>query len=142
MTRLRRAAILAVAVAALTAGPALTASATTGDQRGGADMPEVEPTHRVDKRRAVTDSDVVVDRGVDRVADAASDRVTDRTRVRQCDRVTDRVDDCRPTDDRIRPKLARCIEYVQSQTDHTIRRSLRWWWNVCHRLAWNHAHPA
>jgi hypothetical protein len=51
------------------------------------------------------------------------------------------VRDCRPVDDEIRPALARCIEYVQSHTDRTIRRSLRWWWHTCHRLAWNHNNP-
>jgi hypothetical protein len=83
-----------------------------------------------------------MDRPSDRDIDRTRDRITDRPQRPECDPdgAADRVHDCKPTDE-IRPALARCIQYVQEHTDVVVRRNLRWWYHLCHRLAWNHNHP-
>ena len=87
------------------------------------------------------DQDRVRDVPTDRPAEPVRDRVTDRERACDLAPESDRAHDCEPQRPEVRPILARCIDYIQSHTDRTIRRSLRWWWHVCHRLAWNHANP-
>lgn len=175
MTRLWRAAVLALVATALVVGPASAVSATEGnrgdaphdratdrpvDRAGNGPLAGVvdQPTDAVDRpaerdrdrdRDRVTDravdrpKDRVTDRESDRVGDRITDRVRDRVQRPECDpdEVTDRVHDCREPDDQIRPALARCMEYVQNHTDIVIKRSLRWWWHVCHRIAWNHNNP-
>ncbi len=162
MTRSWRAAILALVATALVVGPASAVSATEGNPGDAPrDRATDRPAERVHDRPVdvVTDRpaerdrdrDRITDRPRDRATDRERDRVTDRERDRdrervqrpRCDRrgVSDRVHDCRQPDDNIRPALARCMEYVQTHTDISPRRHLRWWWHVCHRIAWNHNHP-
>ncbi|MDJ0923738.1 MAG: hypothetical protein QNJ77_04175 [Acidimicrobiia bacterium] len=164
MIRLWRAAILALVASALVVGPAAAAFATTGSDGDGVNASNERMVDRPVDRVVDTAADVVVDRPTEREVDVRRDRVTDRVRDRVVDRPSDRITDrptdrardrqrpdcdhdrsdrlrdCRPTD-QIRPRLARCIEYVQSHTDLVLRRNLRWWWHVCHRIAWNHNHP-
>lgn len=155
MSRLWRATVLAVLTTALVIGPASAAFATTGDSGERGDPTRDRTTDRpVDHVGDVPvdiavdqPSDQVTDRPADLDGDRPTDRTTDRPRDRvqrpECDRdqEADRVHDCPPQDDRIRPALARCVEYVQSHTDLVIRRNMRWWWHVCNRIAWNHNHP-
>lgn len=166
MTRLWRAATLILTATALVMGPASAGFATTGDDGGRDGRPADSAPDRPGDGGVDAPVDVVVDEAAapavdtssDRVTDRPSDRVTDRIRDRETDRVrdrvtdrprrpecdpdraTDRVHDCRPTDE-IRPALARCIHYVQTHTDIVVRRHLRWWYHVCHRIVWNHNHP-
>ena len=166
MTRLWRAATLILTATALVVGPASAVFATEGDSGGRDGRPTDSAPDRRGDREVDTTIDVVVaepevrevDAVRDRPADRPADRVTDRVRDRETDRVrdrvtdrphrpecdpdreTDRVHDCEPKDE-IRPILKRCINYVQNHTDLVIRRHLRWWYHVCHRIIWNHNHP-
>ena len=155
MTRLWRAVTLAVIVSTLVLGPGAAAFADDGDRNGrtettreqGADRGNHDVAPGPSDEAGNPDSDPVTDRirdrerEQDRVGDREMDRDRDRLQRPECDRETDRERDCRPSDE-LRPLFARCIEWIQNQTDHVIHRSLRWWWQVCHRLAWNHANPA
>ncbi len=155
MTKLWRAATTTLVATALVVGPAAIASAETGrnDGRGeaqqnaaqvraGADeAPDVVPASDVADPVRDRDQDRVRDVPTDRPAEPVRDRVTDRERACDLAPESDRAHDCEPQRPEVRPILARCIDYIQSHTDRTIRRSLRWWWHVCHRLAWNHANP-
>ena len=156
MTKLWRAATTAVVAAALVVGPAAIASADTGRNdgageaqqhnaaqvRAGADetpVRDVEPAS--DVADPIRDRDRVRDVPADRPEDPVRDRATDRDRDCTRDTETGTMGDCDSQRPEIRPILARCIDYIQNHTDRTIQRSLRWWWHVCHRLAWNHANP-
>ena len=101
------------------------------------------PSDRVSDGETDRVTDRVADRETDRPSDRVTDRETDRVRRPECDpdQASDRVDDCRDTADEIRPAVKRCIHYVQTHTDLVIRRHLRWWLHVCHRIAWSHTHP-
>ena len=170
MTRLWRAATLALVATTLVVGPTSAVFATTGDAGDRSDTPSDRVAHRPHDRVEVRVDGVVPDspmdaeidarpdhsadrardratdraaeRPTDRVTDRPTDRVSDRTQRPECDRanVSDRVHDCRPRD-HFRPALARCMEYVQNHTDVVTKRSLRWWWHVCHRIAWDQTHP-
>jgi hypothetical protein len=153
MTRLWRAATLVLMTTALVAGPATAGFATAGDTDGrdfalrdqtrdrvsdrSVDVPSDQPADRAVDRPDDRVADRPTDRVVDRPSDRTVDRVTDQVRRPQCDPdpESDRVHDCRPSDHKIRPALARCINHVQNHTDLRIHRSLRWWWHVCHRIA-------
>lgn len=161
MTKLWRVATLVLTTTALLIGPgAASAFADEGDRRGDApgdrtrdqehavstvvDVPEAPPTAEATRASEVAPAPTR-DQVGDNVRDQErkNDQVQDRVRRPECDPDprTDRVHDCRPDEPEIRPALARCMEYVQSHTDLVIRRSLRWWWHVCHRIAWNHNNP-
>ena len=138
MTRLRRSALLTMTVAQLTLAPAAAVYATDGsnDRSDQAtDRVTDRTTDKVTDRTRTTAQDRVADRATDVVADRPTDAVTDRTRDTAADRTTDRAVDS------LRPWFKRCVHYVQSHTDHELRRNLRWWWHVCHRVRWNLAHP-
>ena len=160
MTKLWRAATLVLTTTALLIGPgAVSAFADEGDRRGDTpgdrtreqqvvDSPVVDVAEAPATDEAARSADVAPERTSDQVRDQVRDQEGDDDRARdvrrpECDPDprTDRVHDCRPDDVEIRPALARCMEHVQSHTDLVIRRSLRWWWHVCHRIAWNHNNP-
>jgi len=135
MTRLKRSALLAMTVALLTLAPTAAVYATDG-----ANDRSDQATNRVTDRTndKVTDRtrDPVTDRELDPATDRRTDRVTDRTRDSVTNRTTDNV-----TDRELRPWLKRCVRYVETHTDLELRRNLRWWWRVCHRVHWNLTHP-
>lgn len=130
MTRLRRSALLTLTVALLTLAPAAAVYATDcANDRSD------QATNRVTDRTRTTAQDPAADRGTDVATDRPTDAVTDRARDTATDRTKDRAVDS------LRPWFKRCVHYVQSDTDHELRRNLRWWWHVCHRVRWNLAHP-
>lgn len=157
MTKLWRAATLIVLATVLVVGPASAVFATPGDDVGRDGRPadtapdprgnggfdpargvvDTEPEEPVDDtvtdRVPVRDRDRDMDRAKDRATDRVRDRITDRPERPECDRETDRVRDCEDHPE-VRPALKRCVHYVQNHTDLEIRRHLRWWWHVCHRI--------
>ena len=142
MLRRWRAITVLLTLALIVTGPAAALAATDGDGDHVTDRTSDRVTDRI--------ADRVVDRETDRVRDRITDRITDRVTDRplrpQCDRdpEADRPIDCRRKDrptDHLRPWLARCINWVTHHTDIRTQDSLRFWWHLCHRLAWNHAHP-
>ena len=148
MTRLWRAVTLVLTATALLIGPG-AALAFAGESDGRGDAAGDRARNRDHAAAPVVDEVAPVDDDGEAPApqreqtrDGERDQVRDRDQRPDCERdaETDQVRDCRPHQPEIRPNLARCIEYVQGETDRVIRRSLRWWWRVCHRLAWNHNH--
>ncbi len=143
MTRLWRAATLVLMATVLVLGPG-AALATAGEGNGRKDAPREQVREQVrtgpvnivedDTLPGSDTADPIRDRNRDR------DRAQDRARDGDCasDRSTDR--ECDGDGPEIRPALQRCIEYVRTHVDE-IRRNLRWWWRVCHRIAWNHNFP-
>ena len=141
MQRRWRTMIPLLALALIVTGPAALAASD-----GNGDLVTDNAQDRTSDRVQDRVTDRVQDRETDRVQDREADQVRDHVVDRpQCDRdpEADRPADCRtdrPTD-HLRPWLERCINWVTEHTDIRTNDSLRFWWHLCHRLAWNHAHP-
>ena len=113
-----------------------------------ADRRTNRPTDRPTDRPRPTDDakDGISDRPNDRPEDRPNDRVTDRPtdlrRLHGCDEPIDRTVDCRPHDHWHRALWKRCWQWVQEHDGLRIDDHRRVWWRLCHRLLWNHTHPA
>ncbi len=112
-----------------------------------ADRRTDRPTDRQTDRPRRTDdakdriSDRPTDKPEDRPNDRVTDRPTDRQRPHRCDRPIDRTVDCRPHGHWHRALWERCRQWVQEHDGVRIDDHRRGWWNLCHRLLWNHTHP-
>jgi hypothetical protein len=118
-----------VAVGATDGGGDGGAGTDTARQRVAAQVAE----HVRERAAAATETDRSRDRIRDRVAGLQCDR----------DREVDRPADCRrprPDHARLRPWLARCLNWIDEHTDLQPDHHLRYLWHLCHRVA-NHLVP-